>query len=69
MSKKGFTPNPNLVTVSDFCQEYSSVTQAIRETDNPRTIKQLNAYRRKIGREIKDFDKFRGTNYGAAIII
>lgn len=64
-----FTPNTNIKTVTDYCEGYAKVEQAIRETDNPRTIKQLNSYRRKIGREIKDFDKFRGTNYGALIFI
>lgn len=67
MQIKGFTPNPDIETVTDYLQEYAKVTQALRETDNPIRQKHLKAYCRKIGREIKLYDKYRGTNYGAVI--
>lgn len=65
----GFVPNNNIVTIADYLQEYSRATQALREAENPRTRKQLMAYCRKIGKEIKEFDLHRGTNYGKHIEI
>lgn len=64
---KSFTPNPDIITITDYSQEYARATQALREADNPRAQKQIKAYCRKIGKEIKFYDKNRGTNYGAAI--
>lgn len=57
-----------LVSIADYLDEYARLTYLLREDISPKEKRDLLKRRRGIVREIQDFDKFKGTDFGKNLV-
>lgn len=67
MIGENFVKNKDIKTIEDYVAEYKRAAYYLQGTDSVYWQRVCRRYMHELAREIKDYDRFRGTDYGRFI--